>query len=338
MSRLKYVLTELEITQEQSKDKEIQDFVVSFAGRKYSGDWIQYKNGNAWIEINIKNGTSIRTMLHDDPYVAEFPENIDMEISKQCRNNCKFCYAGCSPFGKHADIKKFTEDKNSFLHTLNAGTEVALNGNTPLHPDLELLLKFCKERKVLANLTVHELTLVKYKKQLEKWLKEGLIHGIGISPHSYSEEMVEFCKNNPTSVLHTIVGITTPRELDLVSNKGLKLLILGYKDFGRGSKYLNEHDNTINSNTCWLKENIKNIINQFEVVSFDNLAIEQLKVENILSKKDWDTFYRGDDGSHTVFVDLVNETFAKNSMQPKENHFKLLNSAKDILQEIHKLK
>ena len=100
------VIEDLHLTQEQIKDKDIGVFAMQVSLRKKSGDWYQYWNGNGFIEINKKDGTSIRTILDDKPYKAEFPENMDVEISKKCTNGCAFCYANCTPNGEHSDIKK----------------------------------------------------------------------------------------------------------------------------------------------------------------------------------------------------------------------------------------
>lgn len=327
-------IIDLNLTVGQLEDKEIQEFVIQSALREKSGNWIQYWNGNGYIEINKINGTSIRTILDDKPYVAEFPENIDMEISNKCTNGCSFCYANCTPEGKDADINKFIEDKNSFLYSLQPGTELALNGNEPLHPQLFNLLNFCKERQILANLTVHENTLIKNRHLLEFWLDSRYINGIGISPCSYSEEMINFCKAHPTSVIHTIAGITSPIEFNLLKDNSLKILILGYKTFGKGEEYKGKFSKKIEENILWLKDNLSSFQNNFEVISLDNLAIIQLQPETWLPKDTYSKIYRGDDGSHTFFIDLVNETYALNSMQSKENHEYLLSDVKDMLKNI----
>jgi hypothetical protein len=332
------VIEDLRLTKSQIRDKDIGVFAMQVAVRKKSGDWYQYWNGNGFCELNKNDGTMITTVLENEPFVAEFPLNCDMEISKKCTNGCKFCYAGCTPDGKHADIKKFIEDKNSFLYSLHEGTELALNGNEPLHPDLELLLKFCKERGIIANLTVHEGTLLYHKSTLLNWLKEKLINGIGISPSSYSNEMIEFCRDVPTAVIHTIAGITSSEQYNKLKNKDLKILILGYKNFGRGVLFKETWNDSIKKNIEWLKDNVKEFPNNFKVVSFDNLAITQLDPKNWLTDEQWQTFYRGDDGSHTMFIDLVNETYAMNSMQERENHKPLTNEIRDMLKDVQNSK
>lgn len=57
----------------------------------------------------------------------------------------------------------------------------------------------------------------------------------------------------------------------------------------------------------------------FKVISFDNLAINQLEVKSLMNPKQWEAFYMGDDGidgsltSSSMFIDAVEGTFAINS-------------------------
>ena len=51
----------------------------------------------------------------------------------------------------------------------------------------------------------------------------------------------------------------------------------------------------------------------FNTISFDNLAIEQLKPARLMSEEDYSEFYMGDDGSMTMFIDMVNNEFAVSS-------------------------
>ena len=59
------------------------------------------------------DGTLITTVLNDEPFKAEFPNNIDLNISNRCKIGCKFCYQNCTLNGKDADIKKFIEGQKS---------------------------------------------------------------------------------------------------------------------------------------------------------------------------------------------------------------------------------
>ena len=340
MSIFNDVMVELKLTyKEIQNNKELSDFVIAYTKRKYEQCWIQRWNGNAIIEINKLNGTSIRTILTDEEYKPEYPENIDLNISNKCSLGCAFCYQGCTKNGKEADIQKFINDKNSFLYSMQPGSELAINGNEPLHKDLELLLKTCKSVNILANLTVNEVTLLNNKEQIEKWLNKGLIHGIGISPKNYSEEMINWCKEHSTAVIHTIAGITTLNQYKELFDKELKILILGYKDFGRGVSYNKNNTEEINANILALKDSIKEFRNHFNVISFDNLALTQLDIQAILNEDEWDRYYRGEDGNHTFYIDLVKEVYYKNSIQ-KEGKLllndirKMLSSFREVNNEI----
>ena len=95
---------------------------------------------------------------------------------------------------------------------------------------------------------------------------------------------------------------------------GLKLLILGYKAIGRGARYLTDYYSYVCGDIERLEDNLDNILNGFKVVSFDNLAIEQLHIKDRLTDKEWETFYGGDDGTVTFFIDLVKGVFARSSL------------------------
>ena len=104
---------------------------------------------------------------------------------------------------------------------------------------------------------------------------------------------------------------------------------MGYKNFGRGVQYYNEN---IDTNIKKLIQNINDLREMFDVVSFDNLAIEQLKIKDTMSEKDWNRFYMGDDGCYTMYLDLVQNKYAKSSTSIKR--FDLLPTINDMFTDI----
>ena len=110
-------------------------------------------------------------------------------------------------------------------------------------------------------------------------------------------------------------------------DKDLKILILGYKEFRRGKNYYNEEvEFNKERNYVFLPE----IVQHFKVISFDNLALDQLKVKDIMRKEDWEKFYLGNDGQFTMFIDSVSKTFSKSSTTPIENRQKMLDDIKPM--------
>ena len=73
----------------------------------------------------------------------------------------------------------------------------------------------------------------------------------------------------------------------------------------------------------------------FNTVSFDNLAIEQLKPRRLLTDEQYDEFYMGDDGSHTMYVDLVNNQFAVSSTATER--FPVMDNIKDMFDKVREV-
>lgn len=268
-----------------------------------------YRNGNYVVCIK-DDGTKIRR-TDGDEFIPQFAENVDVKITSACRVGCPFCYEGCTKDGRHADLFGYP-----FVHSLHPYTEMALNGNDMDHPDLERFLVFLREMRVLANITVHQLQFMANYERIKAYADGGLIHGIGISYSYYDDNFIGKVKTLPNAVIHTINGVTAPSEWRLLKGEGLKVLILGYKNMGRGKDFF---ENTNSSVTLWQKilyDLLPTIVSDgwFSLVSFDNLAIEQLNVRRLLTEGEWQEFYMGDDGRYTFYIDMVDGTFAKNSL------------------------
>lgn len=53
------------------------------------------------------------------------------------------------------------------------------------------------------------------------------------------------------------------------------------------------------------------------VISFDNLAIQQLNVKRFFTKEGWDSFYMGDEFTHSMYVDGVEQKYSPSSTVDK---------------------
>ena len=171
----------------------------------------------------------------------------------------------------------------------------------------------------------------------------NLIYGLGISLVDPSTDFIYAIKDFPNAVVHVINGIVTVESLKKLKDNNIKVLILGYKELRRGQYYISEHLPSVLFNKKALKQVLPNIIKDgwFSVVSFDNLAIEQLGVKELLSEEEWNEFYAGDDGTVTYYIDMVKKQFAVSSTSPFEERYHLLDNVDDMfkfIQILNKLK
>ena len=268
----------------------------------------KYQNGNYQVRI-FDDGTKIRETEEDD-FIPQFSENCDCKLTDKCQIGCPFCYEGCTPAGEHAVL-----DLNSnFFKSLHPFTELAINGNDMDHPQMVEFLNTLKEKKVIANITVNQKQLEKSFDFIKSLQTDNLVYGIGVSLVEANDKLVEMISSLKNVVLHTICGVLTEDQVNFLKDKDLKILILGYKDLKRGHSYKESNDSVIAKNQKYLYDNLDSLTRMFNVVSFDNLAIEQLDVKRIMTDEEWEEFYMGDDGHYTFYVDLVKNEFAKNSL------------------------
>ena len=269
-----------------------------------------YKNGNTYTTL-YEDGTKEHFTM-DDEFKFDFPESMDVQVSQCCDNGCEWCYYGCSPTGKHGKLTGW-----KFFETMHPYTEIAINLQSPVPQKIIPFLTEMRNRNVIVNITVNQnhfmddsmLALICH---LER---HGLIKGIGVSlTNPRQDDFLDTIKEFPNAVIHVIAGITPLEDIEYLMGNGLKLLILGYKAIGRGARYLTDYYSYVCGDIERLEDNLDDILNGFKVVSFDNLAIEQLHIKDRLTDKEWNMFYGGDDGTVTFFIDLVKGVFARNSL------------------------
>lgn len=282
----------------------------------------EYDNGNYHVKL-YEDGTKEK-YTDDDEFDAAFPDSMDIKITNYCDMGCPMCHEKSTTEGKHGTLDAV------FLDKLPSGIELAIGGGNPLsHPDLIPFLERMKQKGIVCNITVNEIHLLNNIDYIKELLDKKLIYGLGISVNKYTKEMIEFTKSYPNTVLHVILGIVDWDKLMSIANHKNKILILGYKIYGRG---IANYSDKIKEGIKETENRMKEIFNYFDVVSFDNLALDQLHVKRHLDKTIWDEFYMGDDGTSTMYVDLVDKKFAKTSCWKKR--YDLLDNIEDMLKVI----
>lgn len=288
-----------------------------------------YKNGNYVVHM-FDDGTKVR-VNNLDFFSPSFPESIDMKICNRCDMGCPMCHEQSVYNGALADLN------HPILNSLHPYTELAIGGGNPLeHPDLESFLRRMRDWNVICNMTVHVEHFIEYYDTLRHYRDEGLIHGLGISVNQFiPQTVVDAIKDFPNAVIHVIAGIVSLETLETLYDQDLKILILGYKDFGRGHVYGALHPN-ITFAIDDLAKMLPSLADHFALISFDNLAIKQLGLKDKISKQKWDACYMGDDGQFTMYIDLVNQEYAISSVSTRHPLFS--DNIDDVFKAVQKEK
>ena len=299
--------------------------------------WGRYHNGNYEVLLNKKTGTKIK-FNKENSLIPDTIDNFDYKITQYCENNCPYCFESSSIEGKHGDIMH-----QKFINTLHPYTEIAIGGGNPLsHPDLIPFLKKCKKLNLIPSITVNQIDFEKSQELIKQLVNEELIYGIGVSLVDATDNFISLISQYSNAVIHIINGVVTEEQINKLSNHNLKILILGYKEVGRGkSLYNSESANRIIENRkSMLKNSLSYMLKggTFNVISFDNRAIKQLDVKSLITQEQWDTFFMGDDGidgdytSTSMFIDGVKQEFTINSCCDKR--FPLMNNIKSMFKKI----
>ncbi len=285
----------------------------------------EYRNGNYNVKL-YEDGTKVR-FTKDKDFKSSFPETIDMKITNYCDMNCKFCYENSNTEGKHAKLHQIFDN----LFGLPAGVELALGGGNPLdHPGLVTLCAKLKHKGFVPNITVNSMHLkdVIHFITLRELIEAELVYGVGISYNGERKNPLH--KYSDNVVCHLIAGIHSFQDIKNALKIYGKVLILGYKNLGRGDTYFKDHTMKVVNNLNEIKKELPEFIQVCSggVISFDNLAITQLDVEMAMDDHDFKLFYMGNDGNFSMYYDAVENTFAKSSISQEKrsaDHISLIN-------------
>ncbi len=288
----------------------------------------KYQNGNYTVRI-FDDGTKIRE-TKAEVFIPIFPESIDLKITNYCDMGCLHCYEDSTPNGQHANL-----DANlviRLIDSIHPYTEIAIGGGNPLsHPQLIPFLTKLESKNIIANITVNQNHFMTNQALIRYLISNDLIKGLGVSLVKVTDEFINLVKQYSNVVIHIINGVISLDELRKLYNKNLKILILGYKEIGRGRTY---YSSDVENNKKQFYQNITEIIKGFRIISFDNLAIKQLGIKRILTEKDWNEFYMGDDGQFTMYIDLTKGEFAANSISGQR--YKMLDNIIDMFNIVRK--
>lgn len=256
-----------------------------------------------------------------------YPESVDLKITNQCDMACAYCHENSTPNGDYASFQHCID----LVAGLTPGIEVAIGGGDPLsHPELQEILQVFSAQGLICNITCHYWHASKNRDILTSLVGRKLVYGVGLSGaestyHIVSDLVPLF---GPNVVLHFIAGLDSPWDIINCATP-IKALILGYKQYGRGAAYYSERvENNLGYWRYWLPR----VLSSGSHISFDNLAIKQLRVKDFVSSEVWESSYMGDDGRFTFYVDAVSRSFAKSSVDNRSpmNDWNILDAFSSI--------
>lgn len=321
---------------------------MRFNSRFNSG---RYLNGNYLVKISSYGssffGIEKRALRVGEELRSEFPDSIDLKISNRCSHGCPFCHESSTKEGKVLNLKK-TKEILSQLPT--KPIEIAVGGGNVLEclDETEDILGWLREKGFKTRVTITLKDLMSTgNSSLDDRISKLLLNkveGLGISVTSLKgmklrKNSVDYFKSGlldytdigknltygPQAVYHVIAGITPVNDIKwIIENTKGSILILGYKQWGRAK-------DTNLPNMTDLKHYLKNLIESTQTdlksLGFDNLAIEQLGIKDMVGREKWKGIYLGDEGTCSMYIDAVKGEFARTSRSPERvswNDVKLL--------------
>lgn len=269
----------------------------------------RYNNGNCAVTLH-DDGTKVREWPDSSAPVPEFPESVDLKITNTCDLGCAWCHENAIKKEDHASLDRML----SAVSGLPAGVEIAIGGGNPLdHPSLEILLSGFMKLGLISNMTVHGEHAL-YNESIRFLQATSRLHGVGISGTSAYRMMKVNDMLPANSVCHAIVGVDDP--LDIINMRDCAILILGYKTYGRGGTY---RKGEIRNLGKW-RYFIRAILQESKsVLSFDNLALSQLGIRDLVDDSTWAKHYMGDDGRFTMYFDAVKNQYAVSSTSDRRD-------------------
>lgn len=274
---------------------------------------MKYRNGNAVVTLDLRDGTRIIEYPDNEPLTLQTPLNIDIRVSTQCpygyntntkKSTCAFCHESALVNGvecHYGVLQQMLMDAK-----LPRGTEIALGVNE-VTDNLIQFVKNLYRLGLVVNITMNERYILQYG---DTGLKQMLpyVFGLGISYRSLQGclSLPDWIADYPHTVIHVINGIDDFDDVKELSVKYRKLLVLGEKDFGfnRGKVNLD-----IPQHKQW-KANIMQLTEIFDIVSFDNLGLQQLEIRGKITDEEYKSFYQGE---HSMYINAVEQYFAPSS-------------------------
>lgn len=204
-----------------------------------------YERDDHWLLWESTCGVKLRIPKVEGTRITRstVPELVDVKITNQCGRGCRFCYQDSTPTGLHSSM--LPHEMASVIRGLGV-LEVAIGGGEPLeYPRFWELVDLLNRDGVVVNVTTRRLDLI------PPWRLDKL-GGVGFSAETAAAFEAGLAAtriadgnmhDNPWRklVLHVVLGATPMAEVvricELAKRLHLPVLLLGWKDDGRGASF-----------------------------------------------------------------------------------------------------
>jgi hypothetical protein len=180
---------------------------------------------------------------------AEVPELVDVSIADYCVTGCAYCYRGSTPQGGWASV----EQVRAVISALRGigTTEIAIGGGEPLqHPEIWKILEdfWTREDGPYLHVTTRELGWLQVPAQRQLMLDRVTAFGFSVDTARQAKTVIDaFAAEGVASrvKLQVIAGVMSTSQvretLDVAGEHDVGVLLLGYKETGRGSSVRTRH-------------------------------------------------------------------------------------------------
>lgn len=293
------------------------------------------KKDGYWTVFNKITGARFRFHFSPKKKVPErayAPELVDLTITHQCHQGCKYCYADATPDGKHADH----ENVRLILQALGelGVFEVAFGGGEPtLYPEFFRMLSTVVYNGIVPNFSTRNLNWL-----LDRESRDAVIEKVGgfaVSCDLYKDVqrvdqiMERFPEISKKVSIQVIYGVVPQWEwyhiMNLCATNNWPVTILGFKPFGRGKGFKQEKYQDGLPYPFAGREHK----DPLPRIGIDTALATQL--ESVLKKADVPSWlYSVKEGTHSMAISAVTMQAAPSSFAPVKQQVSIKGTEKSI--------
>lgn len=312
-----------------------------FSGSYSSTMGMRNEGGGVWTKFDKHTGnTTTYSLVEENKTPAiKYPELVDIKITDWCDKGCPYCYQNSTPKGQHASVKNVMMIANA-LEKLQV-FEAAIGGGEPTaHPDFPQILQAFNTNKITPNFSTRNIDCLKSSplytdlglgafafsvdskedvdKIIEKFKELRQIKGYGAA--GIGLHVVANVFNTHDEMLSFMNSV---HELHKTVFHFSSLVLLGYKEKGRGAKHKSKLCNEnvecrwIEAYKQYLKEHEEGKWNRFPL-SIDTTFAKNVG-ETMLTHYGVDPMlYDIEEGKRSFYIDAVSMKMGVSSFVPDD--------------------